>query len=149
MRGAKGDGVDDIQGLVGSRWLVFLVIVSGIGGYAVGSRQWYRWATDMFQLEAKGTLVQKIEELSFLKMGDVDSAVRQLESEADLLTVAVARNPGQNKEVLSYVKTYLSLVPPSEERARVLSSYLEGLPTLKPNQCKTALNALMKSRSRP
>jgi hypothetical protein len=78
-------------------------------------------------------------------MGDVPAAIGRLESEADQLTRSIAGNPGADQRVLSYMKTYLSVVPPSPARARELSPALEGVPVLDPSQCKTALQALLLS----
>jgi hypothetical protein len=100
------------------------------------------------QIEAAGNLTQRIEALSLLRMGDVTAAILRLESEADQLTQGIALNPGADKRVLAYVKTYLSVAPPAPSRAKELSTALDGVPTLDPSQCKTALKALLLSVKR-
>lgn len=78
-------------------------------------------------------------------MGEVPTAILRLESEADLLTRTIALNPGADQRVLAYVKTYLSVAPPSPSRAKELSTALEGVPVLDPSKCNTALKALLLS----
>ena len=78
-------------------------------------------------------------------MGNVPTAIANLESEADQLTQSIALNPGADQRVLAYVKTYLTVAPPSPSRAKELSPLLDGVPTLDPSKCKTALRALLLS----
>jgi hypothetical protein len=97
------------------------------------------------QVEAAGNLTQRIEALSLLRLGDAQGAIAQLESEADTATTSIAQNPGADRRVLTYMKTYLSVAPPSPARAQALSTALEGVPVLEPGKCKTALKALLLS----
>lgn len=97
------------------------------------------------QVEAAGNLAQRIEALSLLRTGDVPAAILRLESEADLLTRTIAANPGADQRVLAYMKTYLSVAPPSPSRDKALSTALEGVPVLEPSKCNTALKALLLS----
>lgn len=124
---------------------VFLTIVAGAGGYAVGSRQSHQAMITTLQTEAAGNLTQRIEALSLLRMDDVPAAILRLESEADQLTRSIASNRGADQRALAYVKTYLSVAPPTPSRAAELSSALEGVPVLEPGKCSTALKALLLS----
>jgi hypothetical protein len=101
---------------------------------------------DFLQINAAGNLTQRVEVLSLLRMGDVSGAITQLETEADSLTVSMAANRGADRQALAYVKTYLSVAPPSPARAGRLSPALEGVPILKLDQCNTALRALLASK---
>lgn len=103
---------------------------------------------DLLQINAAGNLTQRVEVLSRLRLGDVSGAITQLETEADSLTVTMAANPGVDRQALAYVKTYLSVAPPSPARAQRLSPALEGVQTLKLDQCQTALKALLVSAKR-
>lgn len=97
------------------------------------------------QVEAAGNLTQRIETLSRLRLGDAPAAILQLESEADQLAESIALNSGADRRVLAYFKTYLTVAPPSPARAKALAATLDGVPTLDPSQCKTALQALLLS----
>jgi len=99
----------------------------------------------MMQAEAAGNLTQRIEVLSLLRMGEMPTAILRLESEADQLTRTIALNPGAHQHALAYVKTYLSVAPPSPSRAKELSTALEGVPVLEPGKCNSALKALLLS----
>ena len=125
-------------------WIV-LAIATGVGGYAAGSRRSQQALVASLQIEAAGNLTQRIEVLSLLRMGNVPTAIANLESEADQLTQSIALNPGADQRVLAYVKTYLTVAPPSPSRAKELSPLLDGVPTLDPSKCKTALRALLLS----
>lgn len=108
-----------------------------------GRSQQIRAMIQILQAEAGGNLTQRVEVLSLLRMGDVSGAITRLESEADILTVNIAANRGADRQALAYVKTYLSVAPPSPARAQRLSSALEGVSTLRLDQCRTALRALL------
>jgi len=97
------------------------------------------------QLEAAGNLSQRIETLSLLRVGNAQGAINRLESEADLLTVTIAKNPDADQRVLSYMKTYLSVAPPSPDRGKKLSPVLAGVPILEPGNCQTGLRELLLS----
>jgi len=124
---------------------VLLAIVTGIGGYAAGSRQSHQAMIGTLQVEAAGNLYQRIEVLSLLRMGETSAAILRLEREADILTRSIAGNPGADPRVLAHVKTYLSVAPPSPSRAKELSTALEGVPVLEPGKCDSALKALLLS----
>jgi hypothetical protein len=124
---------------------VLLVIVAAAGGYAVGSRRSHQTMIGTLQVEASGNLTQRIEVLSLLRMADVPAAIDRLESEADLLTQTIAGNTSADKRVLAYMKTYLSVAPPSPAREQALSAALSGVPVLEPGQCRTALKTLLLS----
>lgn len=130
---------------IGRAAWVLLAIAAGVAGYAAGSRQGHQAAIRALQTEAAGNLTQRIEVLSLLRMGEVPTAVLRLEGEADQLTRTIALNPGADQRALAYVKTYLSVVPPSPSRAKALSTALEGVPVLAPSKCDTALKALLLS----
>jgi hypothetical protein len=132
------------MGIVRMAWIL-LASAAGVTGYAVGSRRDHQRMISALQLEAAGNLTQRIEVLSLLRMGDVPTAILRLESEADQLTRSIARNPGADQRALAYVKTYLSVVPPSPSRAKELSTALEGVRVLEPSKCDTALKALLLS----
>jgi hypothetical protein len=100
------------------------------------------------QVEAAGNLNQRIEALSLLRIGDVPAAILRLENEADLLTRTIAGNPGADQHVLAFMKTYLSVAPPSPSREKGLSAALEGVPILEPGKCNTALKAFLLSPGR-
>lgn len=99
----------------------------------------------LLQTEAAGNLTQRIEVLSLLRMNDAPAAILRLESETDQLAHSIARNPAADQRALAYMKTYLSVAPPSPARAQELNTALEGIPTLAPSQCETALKALLLS----
>ena len=127
-------------------WIVMtLVVAAAAGGFGFmwgrGQQIWANIA--VLQGDAAGNLTQRVEVLSLLRMGDVSGAITQLERETDSLTVSMAANPGVDRPALAYVKTYLSVAPPSPARAQRLSPALEGVPTLKLEQCRTALRALL------
>ena len=122
-----------------------LAIAAGSIGFVAGRSQQIRAMIQMLQVEAAGNLTQRVEVLSLLRMGDVSGAITHLESEADVLTVNMAGNRGADRQALAYMKTYLAVVPPSPARAQQLSPALEGVPTLKLEQCRTALKALLAS----
>lgn len=124
---------------------VWILVALGAGsfGFLSGRSQQIEATIRMLQIEAAGNLVQRIETLSLLQMGDVDGAIARLESEADGLTVSIASNPGSDQRALAYMKTYLSVVPPSQSRARALEPSLAEVATLGPSQCETALKALL------
>ena len=124
---------------------ILLAVVTGVGGYAIGSRQGHQSMISALQVEAAGNLTQRIETLSRLRIGDVPAAILQLESEADLVTQNIANNAGADQRVLAYMKTYLSVAPPSPAREKELSNALAGVPVLEPGKCKTALKALLLS----
>ena len=120
-----------------------IAALAGGSGFLWGRGQQIRGTINLLQIEAAGNLNQRIEVLSLLRTGDVSGAITQLESEADNLTVSVAANQGADRQALAYVKTYLSVAPPSPARAQRLSPALEGVPTLRLEQCRTALRALL------
>jgi hypothetical protein len=122
---------------------VLLAIVTGVGGYALGSRHIHKTMIGALQTEAAGNLSQRIEALSLLRMNDAPGAIDRLEREADLLARTIAQNPGADRQVLAYMKTYLSVAPPSPDRARALSPALQDVPILQPGKCQTALKALL------
>jgi hypothetical protein len=130
---------------IGRAAWVLLAVVAGVGGYAAGHRQGHQRMIGALQIEAAGNLTQRIEALSLLRMSDVSAAIVRLESEADLLTQTIAQNPGADKHALAYVKTYLSVAPPSPSRAKELSTALEGVPVLEPGKCQSALKTLLLS----
>ena len=132
-------------------WIVLALVVAaaaGAVGYVAGRNQQHRAMIDLLQINAAGNLTQRVEVLSMLRMGDVPGAITQLETEADSLTVTMAANPGVDRQALAYVKTYLSVAPPSPARAQRLSPALEGVQTLTLDQCQTALKALLVSAKR-
>jgi hypothetical protein len=120
-----------------------LMVAAAAAGYAVGSRQSQQAIIQSLQVEAAGNLTQRIETLSLLRLGDAPAAILRLEDEADQLAQSIALNAGADKRVLAYFKTYLTVAPPSPARAMALSTALEGVATLEPSQCKTALQALL------
>jgi hypothetical protein len=132
------------MGSVRAAWIV-LAIAAGGTGYAVGSRQGHQRMISALQIEGAGNLTQRIEVLSLLRMGEATTAIVRLESEADQLTRTIALNPSADQRALAYVKTYLSVAPPSPSRAKALSTALEGVPVLEPSKCNTALKALLLS----
>jgi hypothetical protein len=125
---------------------MLVAMASGIGGYAAGNRQMHGWAVGMMQREAAGQLTQRIETLSRLRMGEVDAAVDQLDAEVDTLVTGMARNAGADTQALASAKTYFSVVPPSPDRAAVLSPLLADVPVLAPGQCTNALSALLRAQ---
>jgi hypothetical protein len=135
-------------GFVRTAWLL-LAIVMGAGGYAVGSRQGHQSTIRALQTEAAGNLSQRIEILSLLRMNEVTPAVLRLDAEVDQLTRSIALNAGADRRALSYMKTYLSVVPPSAARTKELSAALDGVPVLEPGQCSSALKALLLSAKAP
>ena len=124
---------------------ILLAIVAGGTGFAVGQRQGHQRMIGLLQIEATGNLIQRIETLSLLRVGDVPGAINRLESEADTLTVSMAANPGADKDALAYMKTYLSVAPVSPDRDKALSAALAGVPVLEPGKCNTGLKALLLS----
>lgn len=122
-----------------------LAIATGFTGLALGQRQGYHWTIKSLQVQAAGNLVQRIEVLSLLRIGDVNDAIKRLESEADTLTSTIALNQGANPRALAYMKTYLSVAPPSSDRDQALSAALVGVPVLEPGECNTGLKALLLS----
>jgi hypothetical protein len=124
---------------------LLLAFVVGASGYAVGRRQGHQTMISLLQVEAAGNLSQRIETLSLLRMGDVAGAISRLESEADQLTSTIAGNPDADQRALAFMKTYLSVAPPSASRGKQLSAALEGVPVLEPSKCSTALRALLLS----
>jgi hypothetical protein len=124
---------------------VLLAIVAGGVGYLAGSSRQIRASIRTLQVEARGNLIQRIETLSLLRMGDVPGAIDRLESEADRLTVSMAANPGADEHAIAYMKTYLSVAPPSPDRERALSAALAGVPVLEPGRCNSGLRALLLS----
>jgi len=124
-----------------------LATAVGIGagglGFVSGRSQQIGAMIRMLQVEAAGNLTQRIEVLSLLRMGDMPGAITRLESEADILTVNIAANRGADRQALAYMKTYLSVAPPSPPRAQQLSPALDGVPTLNLDQCRTGLKALL------
>ena len=103
----------------------------------------------MLQVNAAGNLIQRIETLSLLRVGDVPGAINRLESEADSLTVSMAANPGADQYAIAYMKTYLSVAPLSPDRDKALSAALAGVPVLEPGKCNTGLKALLLSAEKP
>ena len=97
------------------------------------------------QMEAGVNVIQRIETLSLLRMGDVPGAIDRLESEAGTLTVSIAANPGADQHAIAYMKTYLSVAPVSPDRDKALSAALAGVPVLQPGKCNTGLKALLLS----
>ena len=83
-----------------------------------------------------------------LRVGNAQGAINRLESESDLLTETIAKNPDADKRVLSYMKTYLSVAPPSPDRDKMLSPALAGVPILEPVNCQTGLRELLLSAKR-
>jgi hypothetical protein len=122
---------------------VLLAIITGVGGYAVGSRQAHQTMIRTLQVEAAGNLTQRIEALSLLRTGDVPAAIGRLDREVDVLTKTIAANPGADQRVLAFMKTYLSVASPSPSREKELTTSLEGVPVLDPGKCNTALRALL------
>jgi hypothetical protein len=137
-----------VRTAIGRAAWVLLAILAGVGGYAAGSRQEHKATIGALQTEAAGNLIQRIEVLSLLRMGEVATAIPRVESEVDRLTRTIALNPGADKRALAYVKTYLSVAPPSPSRAKELSTALDGVPVLDPGKCNTALRALLLSAKR-
>lgn len=86
-----------------------------------------------------------MEALSLLRLNDVPGAIQQLESELDQLTQSIAQNEGPRKGDLAAAKTYLSLVPPSDARKTLLTPLLEGVPVLRRSECRSALQAPLRS----
>jgi hypothetical protein len=125
-------------------WIV-LAVAAGSVGFLSGRSEQIKATIALLQVEAAANLTQRIEVLSLLRMDDVPGAITRLESEADGLTTSIAANRGADQRALAYVKTYLSVAPPSASRARALSAALEGVPTLNPDKCETALKALLLS----
>ena len=105
----------------------------------------HRTAIRMMQAEASGNLAQRIEVLSFLRVGNASEAISRLETEADSLTNTIARNDNADKRALASMKTYLSVAPPSPSREKQLATALAGVPVLAPGQCDSGLNALLLS----
>jgi hypothetical protein len=130
---------------IGRAAWVLLAIAAGGAGYAAGQRQVHQAAIAMMHAEAAGNLTQRIEALSLLRMAEVPAAIDRLESEADQLTRTIAVNSGADKRALAFVKTYLSVAPPSPSRAEELSAILEDVPVLEPGECSSALKALLLS----
>jgi len=133
--------------LIVAAWIL-LSVATGVGGLLFGRGLGFSDVVKRMQQEAAGNLSQRIEVLSMLQMGNVTSAITQLEREADLLTTGIASNPGANTRVLAYVKTYLSAAPPSPSRATALSAALAGVSVLEPSNCKTALRTLLESKKK-
>ena len=125
---------------------ILVVIVAGVIGFAAGARRGHDRMIGALQTEAAGNLVQRIETLSRLRMTETPAAIDQLEREMDQLTRSIATNPGADRRVLAYVKTYLSVAPPSGTRAQQLEAALEGVPVLEPGDCDTALRELLLSK---
>ena len=124
---------------------ILLAIATGVTGLAVGQRQGHQGMIRLLQVEAPGNLTQRIEVLSFLRIGDAPEAINRLESEADTLTRTIALNPSADQRALAFMKTYLSVAPPSASREKQLSSALKGVPVLQPGQCNSGLKALFLS----
>ena len=114
-------------------------------GYVAGRSRQIQATIKMLQMEAGGNLIQRIETLSLLRVGDVPGAIDRLESEAGGLTVRMAANPGAHQPALAYMKTYLSVAPLSPDRDKALSAALAGVPVLEPGKCNTGLKALLLS----
>jgi hypothetical protein len=134
-----------------NRWrerAVWMIVAAAcaVGGYATGNRQMHGWAIGMMQREASGQLTQRIEALSQLRLGDTNGAAAQLDAEVDTLIVGMSRNAGADRQALASAKTYFSVVPPSPDRADVLSPLLADVPVLAPGQCTNALSALLRAQ---
>jgi hypothetical protein len=56
---------------------------------------------------------------------------------------------GADQRALAYVKTYLSVVPPSPARAKELSTASEGVPVLEPGKCKTVCRHTLRTERTP
>ena len=124
---------------------ILLALATGLVGFAVGQRRGHQAMIGSLQIEAAGNLNQRIETLSSLRVGNVQAAINRLETEAEVLTVTIANNPGADQRILAYMKTYLSVVPVSPDRAKKLSPVLAGVPVLEPGNCQTGLRALLLS----
>ena len=124
---------------------ILLAIAAGLVGYLAGSSRQIQATIRMLQVNASGNLVQRVEALSLLRVGDVAGAISRLESEAVTLTTSMAANQGANPRALAYMKTYLSVAPPSPDRAQALSAALVGVPVLEPGECNTGLKTLLLS----
>ena len=123
--------------------LILLPLAAGVVGFALGQRQDHQAMMRLLQGEASGNLTQRIETLSRLRMGDDSGAIRRLESEADSLTLSIASNPSADQRALAYMKTYLSVAPPSAAREKQLSAALQGVAVLEPGKCDSDLKALL------
>ena len=124
---------------------VLLAIVAGAVGYRAGSSREIQARIRTLQMEAAANLILRIETLSLLRMGDAPGAIERLESEAGGLAARMAAAPGGDQYALAYMKTYLSVVPPSPDRDRALLAALAGVPVLEPGKCETELKALLLS----
>jgi hypothetical protein len=131
-------------GIRTAAWVLLAISVGGVG-YLAGSSRQIQASLKMLQTEAGGNLIQRIETLSLLRMGDVPGAINHLESEADWLTVTISKNPGAEQRALAYMKTYLSVAPLTPDRDRAVSAALTGVPVLEPSKCDTGLKALLLS----
>jgi hypothetical protein len=131
-------------GIRTAAWIL-LAIVAGAVGYLAGSSRQIQTTIQMLQVNASGNLIQRIEALSLIRTGDVPAAITRLESEADTLTTSMAANAGADQRALAYMKTYLSVAPPSPDRDKGLSVALAGVPVLEPGECNTGLKALLLS----
>ncbi len=129
-------------GIERAAWIV-VAVAAGSVGFLSGRSEQVKATIALLQGEAAVNLTQRIEVLSLLRMDDVPGALTRLESEADGLTTSIVANRGADQRALAYVKTYLSVAPPSASRAQALSAALEGVPTLNPDKCETALRALL------
>jgi hypothetical protein len=124
---------------------ILLAVITGASGYVLGRWQGHGALMGMLQAEAAGNLVQRIETLSLLRLGNTTAAIAQLESETDTLAVTIANNQGADQRALSLMKTYLSVAPPSPARDKALSGVLAGASVLSPGTCTTALKELVLS----
>lgn len=131
-------------GIRTAAWVLLALVAGGVGYLAGRSRQ-IQATVKMLQVNAAGNLIQRIETLSLLRVGDVPGAINRLESEADGLTVSMAANPGADQHAIAYMKTYLSVAPVSPDRDKALSAALAGVPVLEPGKCNTGLKALLLS----
>ena len=107
-------------------WILLATVAGGVGFVAGRSRQ-IEAMIKTLQMEAGVNVIQRIETLSLLRMGDVPGAINRLESEAGTLTVSIAANPGADQHAIAYMKTYLSVAPVSPDRDKALSAALANM----------------------
>lgn len=133
---------------VGIMVLIFIVFVIGtLTGVGVSSYLYYRHVFSQFAAIAAVSLSERINILSQLRMGEIDSAIEKLELSFDtcILSVQIPNIPRTDYRyrVLRGAKTYRELYPTKSRAANKVTEALIDIPKIETFKCDTPLCRLV------
>ena len=124
-----------------------LVLVAGLGGYALGHRAALRQALPMLAADTQFNVAQRIESLAKLRLGDTAGAVADLEAVVDAGVVNTLQwrawsdlEPPVQRSI-QLAKAYHSKYPSSADAS--LNGLLQSVPVLDAQSCSPALRTLL------